>query len=795
MNPPVQEKIYRFANLAVSQERQVLLRGKETIHISTKLYHLLLALVENPGRIMSKDALINAAWHGQIVTDGTLSRAITRLRQLIDDKDAINPIIETHRGMGYRFALPVKVEERDLVPAREKRREKRREKPSTHTVARRAGWIFVTLSLLMVLAYSLLDKKTAPPRQTQVSMAVNLAVFATAEQQDWLNQGGKAFLVEALRKHPLIHAVQPTLPDHLEDKPELLAIRLSANSRVDYSSLIAFDKTTEGYSAHLSLRDENGILASSDLQASDLAGLIQASSHWIISKLEVHDELSKAALASSGSTDEYTLRSYFQGIYEVESGGNLHRARDFFEAAINQDPEFQHAWSRLAATLLALGQYDKAIAIANTQLAASNVEPVLRIQFNRILAEAWDRLRNKSKAQKAVAQAVNAINDTEDPYVRLEGLNALIFQSVLKEDYDLSEKYIRQAVEITRHYLPLPNRLASLYEKLGAVQRGRKEFDSAMSSLGKALEIYKREGNYNGVVSTYCQMNSIRYVLDKMDEIVQTSLLIKSFLRDAGDRYGKACFIQFTGMALNLRGYFARADEYKQILLKMARETGNDYFALLGGIMSIHQHYVRNELEASATEIDDLTELFKDKVKLPSEHIGFASLVILVSSRVDPVDIARKKINDYLTAYPQAMESTKAALNVSRALGHITVRSGHISEGIQQLEKAEKKHRDNFEFSVANYIGMEILEILIDHPELEYKATLNRLELEMGYYYLFYKLKAGFLAREGHYRQAALLMEENKLRANEFWSEKDQLLLEQYKRGFQGLLKTSSQKP
>ncbi len=788
LNDP--EKTFRFADFSVSRERQILIKGSESIHISTKLYHLLLTLVENPGKILSKDELIDAAWHGQIVTDGTLSRAMTRLRQLLGDKDADNPIIETHRGMGYRFALPVRVENSD-EPAKQPNDSETILPPIT---SYRTAWVIVSIVLLLVSGYLYRERQHDRSVPDTKAAAVNLAVFTNAKQTDWLNQGGKAFLVEALRKHPLIHAVQPALPAHLEGKPELLAIRLSAASRVDYSSLIAFDRTAEGYSAHLSLRDENGVLAAAELQAKDLTGLIQASSHWIINKLEVHDKLSKIAQVHSGSSDEYALRSYFQGVYEVESGGNLQRARDFFEAAVNKDPEFTHAWSRLAATQLDLGQYDKAIAIVKTQLAASNIEPVLRIQFNQILAEAWDRLRDKNKAQQAVAQAVETINETEDPYIRLEGLNALIYQSALKEDYDLSEKYIRQAIEITRLYLPLPNRLATLHKKLGSIQRARKDFDSAMSSLGKAMEIYKEEGNYNGVVSTYCQMNSIRYVLDKIDEIVQTSLLAKSFLRDADDRYSKACFIQFTGMALNLRGFFTRVDEYKQKLLRMARETGNDYFALLGGILSVHQHYVRNELEESAAEIDDLTVLLKDKVKLPSERIGFASLVILVSSRIDPVEIARKKINDYLTEYPQAMESTQAALNVSRALGHITVRSGQVSEGIQQLEEAEKKHRDNFEFSVANYIGMEILEILLAHPELEYKDTLARLDQEIGYYYLFYKLKAGFLAREGNYRQAALLMEENKLKANELWSEKDQLLLEQYKRGFQSSNKASSQK-
>ena len=782
MNPAVPDKIYRFADFSISRAQQILLKGSERIPISTKLYHLLLALVENAGRVLSKDELIDAAWPGQIVTDGTLSRAVTRLRQLIGDRDVSNPIIETHRGMGYRFALPVQVEERDPAPEQENRQEK----PLTPPVARRAGWIVGALLLMAVSAYYLQKKNTDHPGQAQASMAVNLAVFATPQQQDWLNQGGKAFLVDELRKHPLIHAVLPQTEGNGEDDPELLAIRLSADSGIDYSCLISLEKLPDAYNARLKLRDENGVLASTEIQAKDLTELLQASSRWISTKLDVHDKLTQAVFVNSGSSDEYALRSYFQGIYEIETGGDLKRARDFFEAAVNKDPEFRHAWSRLATTLLDLGLFDKAIAIANTQLAQNReIEPILRIRFNKILADAWYRLRDEGKAQQALARAIKAINETDDPFVRLEGLDALIFQSGLKKEYEASEKYTRQAIEISKHYLPLPNKLASLYKKLGITQRLQRKLVSAMSNLHKAIELYIKSGNNNGLISSYCQMNIIRNSLDRIDEIVQSSILTKTLLENSDDLYSKACLMQFTGVALNLRGHFALSDEYSIALKKMASETSNEFFMLLSGALRMHRYYVQNQMKKSAEEIEKLAALLKNQATLPSVRMAFSSLDILVSSRVDPVEIAQKKIDDYLEHHPEAMEDPPTALNISRALGHIAVRSGRVKEGLELLREAEKGHREIIEISVANYIGMEILEILLAHPELEYKDTLARLDKEIGYYYLFYKLKAGFLAREGDYRQAALLMEENKLKANELWTEKDQLLLEGYRQSIQ----------
>ena len=782
MNPAVPDKIYRFADFSISRAQQILLKGSERIPISTKLYHLLLALVENAGRVLSKDELIDAAWPGQIVTDGTLSRAVTRLRQLIGDRDTANPIIETHRGMGYRFALPVQVEERDPAPEQENRPEK----PLTPPVARRAGWIIGALLLMAVSVYFLQDKSTDHPGQAQASVAVNLAVFATAQQQDWLNQGGKAFLVDELRKNPLIHAVLPQTEGNGEDDPELLAIRLSADSGIDYSCLISLEKLPDAYNARLKLRDENGILASTVIQAKDLTELLQASSRWISTKLDVHDKLTKTSFVNSGSSDDYALRSYFQGIYEIETGGDLKRARDFFEAAVNKDPEFRHAWSRLADTLLVLGLFDKAIAISNTQLAQDReIEPILRIQFNKILAHAWYRLRNEDKAQLAIEQAVKAIDETDDPFIRLEGLDALIFQSGLKKEYEASEKYNLQAIKIIEHYLPFPNKLASLYKKLSITQRLQGKFGSAMSNLQKAIELYTKSGNNNGLVSSHCQMNVIRYSLDRIDDIVQSSLLAKSFLQDSNDLYAKACYMLYTGLGLNLRGRFALTREYITALRKMSSETGNEYFAFLAGFLSLHEYYVQNKLEQSAAEIENLAVLLKNKTKYPSVRMGFSGFGILIASRTDPVEMARKKIDDYLEQYPEVADEPMANHNVTRALGHLAVRSGRVKEGLELLREAEKGHREIIEISVANYIGMEILEILLAHPELDYKDTLARLDKEIGYYYLFYKLKAGFLAREGDYRQAALLMEENKLKANELWTGEDQLLLESYRQSIQ----------
>jgi hypothetical protein len=115
-----------------------------------------------------------------------------------------------------------------------------------------------------------------------------------------------------------------------------------------------------------------------------------------------------------------------------------------------------------------------------------------------------------------------------------------------------------------------------------------------------------------------------------------------------------------------------------------------------------------------------------------------------------------------------------------RALGHIYAKSKQLKKGIVLLEEAEIGHRKLNQIDIANYIAFEILEILLEHPELDYKETLVRISSHTKYDYLLFKLKAQFLAREGNYFDAALIMSENKQKANQLWKAADQLLLEEF---------------
>ena len=75
------------------------------VDLRPKSFEVLRCLVENAGRLVTKDELIKTVWPNVIVTDELLARCISEVRQAIADSD--QKIIKTVPRRGYRFSCPV----------------------------------------------------------------------------------------------------------------------------------------------------------------------------------------------------------------------------------------------------------------------------------------------------------------------------------------------------------------------------------------------------------------------------------------------------------------------------------------------------------------------------------------------------------------------------------------------------------------------------------------------------------------------------------------------------------------
>jgi DNA-binding winged helix-turn-helix (wHTH) protein len=98
---------FRIGDWLVEPALNRLTRGQESAQIELKLMEVLVHLAGRPGELVSKRDLMDAVWQVEVISDGTLTRAVALLRKALGD-DARHPqYIETIPKRGYRFIAPV----------------------------------------------------------------------------------------------------------------------------------------------------------------------------------------------------------------------------------------------------------------------------------------------------------------------------------------------------------------------------------------------------------------------------------------------------------------------------------------------------------------------------------------------------------------------------------------------------------------------------------------------------------------------------------------------------------------
>lgn len=97
-------QVMRFGDVEVNFTSREVRRAGEAVVVSPSEFALLKALLDRPGRALSRDELISVAWDDDYEgTDRTIDNFIVKLRQKLDDVKEPRHFL-TVRGLGYRFA-------------------------------------------------------------------------------------------------------------------------------------------------------------------------------------------------------------------------------------------------------------------------------------------------------------------------------------------------------------------------------------------------------------------------------------------------------------------------------------------------------------------------------------------------------------------------------------------------------------------------------------------------------------------------------------------------------------------
>jgi len=97
--------MFQFEGYALDITRGSLLMAGREVELRPKSFEVLRYLVENAGRLVTKDEIIKSVWPNVVVTDESLTRCVSEVRQAIGDGD--QTVIKTVPRRGYRFAAAV----------------------------------------------------------------------------------------------------------------------------------------------------------------------------------------------------------------------------------------------------------------------------------------------------------------------------------------------------------------------------------------------------------------------------------------------------------------------------------------------------------------------------------------------------------------------------------------------------------------------------------------------------------------------------------------------------------------
>lgn len=102
-------RIFQFGKFQVDATARTLRREGVIVKLNSRAFDVLLYLVQNPGKLLTRDELLKNVWQDAFVDESSLPQSISLLRRALEEKPGDNSYIVTLPGRGYQFVSEVQV--------------------------------------------------------------------------------------------------------------------------------------------------------------------------------------------------------------------------------------------------------------------------------------------------------------------------------------------------------------------------------------------------------------------------------------------------------------------------------------------------------------------------------------------------------------------------------------------------------------------------------------------------------------------------------------------------------------
>jgi TolB-like protein/DNA-binding winged helix-turn-helix (wHTH) protein/Flp pilus assembly protein TadD len=495
---------YSFGDYALDLDRGALLRNGVDVRLRPKSYEVLRVLVERHGALVTKDELFDAVWGRTIVTEGSITQCLIEIRRAIGDEAQQG--IRTVPRRGYIFDVPVVEasgdEPREPAPSRTEAQPaspSARKPPVNNAVQkrRRIGAPLVTLAIVALAALAALAlrdarrgeqaaMRTAPARTAPSNIAVLPFVNMSPEpDQEFFSDGISEEILNLLAQSDHFRVTART--SSFAFKGQTLSVaEIAQRLGVDYvlegsvrksgkRLRITAQLVEAEHSAHLWTQTYDRELADTFAIQTEIATKVAEALEVRLTR----GEQPPVDYTPRAEAHERFLRAQF--FYHRRAPGDLERARQHYEAALQIDPQYARAWAGLAGVYgLQFVEGDVPVEVG-LEKRAEAVEKALTNDPN--LAEAHMRAAQHfwetGDGQRAADHAAIAFElDRNDPLVLSHYCTLLAWEDRFDDALELEHRMV------TRDPFSLAVRINLANTLLAA---GR--LDDARNELLKAVEL------------------------------------------------------------------------------------------------------------------------------------------------------------------------------------------------------------------------------------------------------------------------------------------------------------------
>jgi len=516
------------------------------IRLEGQPVHILICLLENPGELVTREELHRRLWPADTYVnfEHGLNAAIKRLRRALDDS-ADNPrFVETLPRRGYRFLAPIEAfkaaEDVSVVnetPPAKPEPASARHPEVTDVVDRskktvlfdRVRWLLASkrsgLALLLVagiVTVWMLRSKNSPSLVIRSLAVLPLENLSGDPSQDYFSDGMTDELITELGQISQLRVISRTsvmtYKGARRPLPEI-ARDLSVDAVVEGTVLRSGDRVRITAQLIQAPADKHLWAQSYEGDVRETLALQRQVARAIAEEIRI--ELTpheRDVLKSVKSVNSEAYEAYLKGRYfwNKRTGDGLRKAVDYFQQAIEKDPNYSQAYTGLADSFALLGDWEYGVLAPSEAYPQAKAAATKALALDSNLGEAhislafsldgfdWDFASAEREFRRGIelnpgyatghqwyaghltlfgkdSEAISEMKKAED----LDPLS-LIIGADLAEDLLIAHQY-EEAIQRSRKTMDLDPHFPLAHYQLGQAFLQKHRYDEAIAELQKAV--------------------------------------------------------------------------------------------------------------------------------------------------------------------------------------------------------------------------------------------------------------------------------------------------------------------